>query len=491
MSPVANLEMVWRGEMSKFLLDETRLIDMEGAFRSGKTTAACWKVLNSCLAHPGIHWLICRYSDGDTQSTLKPIWRAILNEVGITPIWDAAAQCDTLPNGSKVYIYGLKAQDQVSRYAKLRGKTLAGVYVDQAEELPHDVFLELIGRLSQSGHPHQLILTPNPPDENHWLATEFPEDNRNVGRIYYSVSVYDNAHNLPPEAISGLEAAYPPASLKYRAAVLGKRALNVIGATVYADAFNRLRHVDELSLNPQLPLFESLDFGKHHPCVVWAQFTPFGGLRLLGGILGWHLYLEDFARIVQQYRAQWFPDALDVETCCDPAGSHDNSQGVRQNAVTLLREYGFSPRWKANANAPDVRLAMVERLAGYMRRRTAMQDEAFQVETRPSRWLRVGTDDVKPFPFVADALEAGYVWDDHLVSVGSKQIRKPKKDGLYEHGMNCCEYLELNFGGAQPTERQIERSMVARQRVALNIAQMDTDPFRWQKQQQATRGGYR
>ena len=49
-------------------------------------------------------------------------------------------------------------------------------------------------------------------------------------------------------------------------------------------------------------------------------------------------------------------------------------------------------------------------------------------------------------PVVADALEAGYVWDEHLVSVANKPVRKPKKDGWYEHGQNCAEYLELNFG---------------------------------------------
>jgi len=59
-------------------------------------------------------------------------------------------------------------------------------------------------------------------------------------------------------------------------------------------------------------------------------------------------------------------------------------------------------------------------------------------------------------PFVADALQAGYVWDAHYVSVGNKQMRKPKKDGWFEHGMNCLEYGEHNFGGVQPT---IEQSM--------------------------------
>ncbi len=55
--------------------------------------------------------------------------------------------------------------------------------------------------------------------------------------------------------------------------------------------------------------------------------------------------------------------------------------------------------------------------------------------------------------FLADGFEAGYVWDEHLVSVNNKPVRKPKKDGWYEHGMNCAEYLELNFGSEMKVKK--------------------------------------
>ena len=64
--------MQWRGIMAAFLQDATRLIDLEGAFRSSKTTACLRKVAKSCLKYPGIHWWLNRYSDGDTQRQLKP-----------------------------------------------------------------------------------------------------------------------------------------------------------------------------------------------------------------------------------------------------------------------------------------------------------------------------------------------------------------------------------------------------------------------------------
>jgi hypothetical protein len=155
------------------------------------------------------------------------------------------------------------------------------------------------------------------------------------------------------------------------------------------------------------------------------------------------MYLEDFLPLVFQNRREWFPNPVEIRTCCDPAGAADNSHGVRSNGLLVLKAHGFHPRFDKNSNAPDVRLAMIERSAGHMRRRTP-QGEAFQIQ--PDRWLRASTDAIVPWRFLADGFEAGYVWDDHFVSVGSKQIRKPKKDGWFEHGQNCHEYLELNFG---------------------------------------------
>ena len=95
--------MKWLGPVAEFLTDETRHLDLEGAIRSGKTTAALWKVLDSCLAHPGIHWLICRYTDGETKSLLRPVWERVCVEAGVPIVWNSQARYYELPNGSRVY----------------------------------------------------------------------------------------------------------------------------------------------------------------------------------------------------------------------------------------------------------------------------------------------------------------------------------------------------------------------------------------------------
>lgn len=437
--------MRWRGPIAAFLQDETPEIDLEGALSSGKTTACLWKVFNSLHDKPGIHWWMGRYGDGETQTKVRPAFEGLCQAAGSVPTWNAKELCYDFPNGSKCFSYGLKSPDALSRYSKMRGMGVAGIYNDQTEELPEDFSLELRLRLRQPGFPHQLIFSPNPPNVTHWLAQQFPPDNRILGRKYYAISIYDNAHNLPKPLLEAALLAYPAEHAKHRSVILGLRGMNVTGEPVYKGAFVRAIHEGAVVFDPTLPLEMALDFGKHHPCAIFRQVSPFGQVRFLGGILGQQLYLDDFLDLVLQYRSQWFPNPVSIRECCDPAGAADTSHGTA-GAVKTLREKGIKPVYVPDSNSPAVRLAMVERMAAQMRRRSADRAEAFLINADSDRWLTISDRAITPDRFLADGFEAGYVWDEHLVSVGNKQVRKPKKDGWYEHGQNCAEYLELNFG---------------------------------------------
>jgi len=65
----------------------------------------------------------------------------------------------------------------------------------------------------QSGYPYQMLLTPNPPHHDHWLAKEFPEDNTHPDHRYIRTTVYDNRVALGEAYIQALEAAYPVAPM--------------------------------------------------------------------------------------------------------------------------------------------------------------------------------------------------------------------------------------------------------------------------------------
>src|SRR4029077_1674450 len=162
---------------------------------------------------------------------------------------------------------------------------------------------------------------------------------------------------------------------------------------------------------------------KHHPCVVFRQVSPLGQKRYLGGILGQNLYLDDFLDIVGAHRAQWFPNPIEIKECCDPAGAADTSHGT-SGAVKALKDKGWKPVYVPDSNSPAVRLAMVERMASQMRQRAADRTEAFVVNSDSERWLTISEQATVPDRFLADGFEAGYVWDEHMVSVNNKQVRK-------------------------------------------------------------------
>lgn len=440
------VRMTWKGKQSAVLLEAAREVDVEGAIRAGKTTVCLWKEHQFMREYPGIAIILARWTDEAAHGLIRPLWNQICESAGDRQFWNSKESCYDWPNGSRAYILGLKSQDQTLRYSKFRGKTVARVYVDQAEEVPLDVYLELAGRLSQPGYPHQITISPQAIEDTHWIAQEFPSNNSNAHRKYYPLSVYDNAHNLDPSVIPALERLYPPSHPKHKTLILGIRGMNVTGDPVYKGAFVRSIHEAGAEYDRALPLEMALDFGKHHPCAIFRQVSPLGQVRYLGGILGQQLYLSDFLDVVLKYRAEWFPHPVEVKECCDPAGASDTSHGTA-GALKTLKERGLNPRYRPDSNSPAVRLSMVERMAAQMRKRAADRSEAFVV-SNSERWLRVSEQSTMVDRFLADGFEAGYVWDEHMVSVSNKQVRKPKKDGWYEHGQNCAEYLEHNFGSA-------------------------------------------
>lgn len=437
--------MVWKGKHADALQDfKTRELDIEGAVRAGKTTLCLRRELRATQQWPGIKILLARWTDSGVYGLLVPLWVRMCEAAGIRLKWHADEEYYELPNGSQVYVRGLKSQDQTLRYSKFRGLTLARVYVDQAEEIPHDIYLELAARLSQLGFPHQITISPQSVSENHWIAREFPDKTVSPHRRYIPLSVHDNAHNLSPEVIPALVRLYPPEHPQHRTLILGQRGMNVVGEPVYKGAFVRAIHETTVEYDPRLALEMALDFGKHHPCVVFRQRSPLGQVRFLAGILGQNMYLDDFIDVVIRHRTEWFPNPVEILECCDPAGASDTSHGTH-GAVETLRKKGIRPRYVPDANSPAVRLAMVERMAALMRKRSADRQEAFVI-SNSERWLRISAQAVVVDRFLADGFEAGYVWDEHMVSVNNKQVRKPKKDGWFEHGQNCAEYLEANFG---------------------------------------------
>ncbi len=389
--------------------------------------------------------------------------------MGIPIEWHSDESAYWLPEKdgriSKVFAYGLKSQSKDERFAKVRGSGVAGLWNDQAEETPEDIGTEMRALLRQPGYPHQLILSPNPPGEEHFLADMFPEGVDLPGRKYYQLSLHQNRHNLPADAIEKLERAYPPTHAKHKSLILGMRGPNVTGTPVYQGAFSQELHFAPVAYDPSASLLEAFHAGQHHPTWLIAQRSPFGALYPLAGIIGKRLFLEDFLPLVQHYREEWFPGARNVKTCCDPPSGATSKYTI----TTILTDFGLNPRWRENAASPDVRVSMIEYLGALMRRR-AGTGQAFIVNNDPHRWLMASSAIVKQTKLFVDACEGSYIWSPNYVSVGNKTVRQPEFDQWLEGFERCLENIALNFCAGQRTGQEDELAQRNQQRQAPEVS---------------------
>lgn len=448
------------GIHGEFLVDTTAEIDIEGALMSGKTIACLWKELDAMRKYPGIPILLGRWVDDQAKTLLRTEFEKVAAIHGSTFKWHDKLNYYEMGNGSVAFVFGLKtiSTDPEQRYGKIRGASFSRVYIDQAEQLPKDIAEELRARLrpdilarsKKISYPQQLTFSPNPTNFDHWLAKQFPETKIAKHRKYYSLSLFDNAHNLPPGKIEEMLATYPPEHPKHQTVILGKRGLTVTGDAIYDTTFDRATHVKAVTWDRDLQLLEDFELGKHNPVWVAAQRTRRGGLVLLGGLFGERLMLEDFLPAVRRYSAEWFVPVvgkpLTVRTSVSPMGEHDSAGSDRYTLISLLREAKLRPTWRDNANAHDVQLGMIEYVGSMLRR------EELEINSDPSHWLSIAPDGTaKERPFMSFAFEGGYTWDPHDVSVSNKPMRHPYIDDEYSTAARCVENLVLNFVAGQPS----------------------------------------
>ena len=474
-----------------------RFLDVEGALRSAKTWTILIAIRQLLDEQPGIRWTIARWTQDGLHQKLLPDYRNVCELMGHAEgVWNTKEACYDFPNRSRLYAVHLKASQIQGKFAKVRGLTTAGFYINQLEEVPEDVYNEAALRLSQPGFPQLMVVDPNAVPDSHWIAKRWNLKAMPANHRYIRLAMRDNAHNLDPATIEAAETLYPVGHPLRAIKIEGRRGLEVNGTPVYTGAFVRSRHValEPIPINPQLPLCESYDYGYHHPCVIWYQYAPWGHLRVLGGVMGSDLHLDAFLPIVERYRALWFPQRLRLESTCDPAGANENAQGLRGTPVGMLRdwyrehgerndrgEYVY-PVYRPDANMPERRYAATELGATYMRRVVHGQ-EAFLVD--PERWALVELTDERFDTFFLDALEAGYVLEDtprHSSRLGSYSV--PKKDGWFEHPMNCFEYgLQAHVLGLPLSGERAAKAVMAHdakqdreQLRRLRESQKDVDP---------------
>lgn len=431
---------------------------IEGSLNAAKSTVALDKEIDALLKWPGIPILLWRWTQESLENKFRMPFEQLLTVRGVEYAWDRDQHCYHFANGSRVYAFGLKAASAIERMNKLRGLGVARILGDQVEEADRSVAEELRARLRPDltatlnglEYPYQLTFVANPSDHSFWLSREFPEDNHIKGRKLYQLSVFDNKY-LPASTIETLLRTWPEGHPKHQTMVLGRRGLNIVGDPVYEGLYVRELHAKPLHPMGSL-LLESYEIGRN-PCWIVAERTHHGALHALAGVLGQQLALEDFLRIVVRLRSEWFPCAT-FKTTATPVGEKE-SHRTRVTLLDILRERDVRPIWQDTSNAPDVRLAMIEALSGYLRRRTPTGgEESFALNTDPERWMLASREGIKPQPFLSWAFDGGFVWNSEPITVARKAIRRPREDDYYSNAMRCVETILLTFCMNRPSDAE-------------------------------------
>jgi hypothetical protein len=146
--------------------------------------------------------------------------------------------------------------------------------------------------------------------------------------------------------------------------------------------------------------------------------------------MGASMFIEDFCPVALQYRAQWFLGVLEVRSTGDPAREAFSPHGVDLQCFST-------------ANRVGRRDMAIQTAAGCMRRLTP-QGPAFRVTPQVVVVTKRGSTST---PVLVDGFEAGYVWDSKSTKgTANPDTRRPLKDGYYDYGQNCVEYIALMFG---------------------------------------------
>lgn len=453
-----------------------RFWDIEGAPRSAKSWGVGFWIWLLAYLFPGIHIFYCRYKDDDLK-TLREVWGKVSAKFPeyLHPAWNSKEEAWDFPNGewrgdlysgSRVYLSSLRVAEAMTAEAvhgKYKGKTLAVVICEEAQEIPKINYDGLKERLSQSAddfgvprdYPLKLVLVHNSVNTDHWIAKEFPlgpdEGCTRPGHAHLRADLYSNAANLGDAVMAGFELSFPPGHPLRRVAIEGKRGLTRTGKPVYEYEFKRPTHVtDRAVFVPHYPLLEGWDFGRQKPAVIWAQYIAHRAeLRILGAVKGAEVFLESFAPRVLAIRRRLFPQASQIKSWCDPTGVTGN-HGLQYTAVSVLRELGVAAQpakdseSARDANDAEVRDKAIQTIASYMLRTATDGLPAFQLA--PSCVELVRRDGLlveESSDLLVTAFEAGYVWSEKAASDDKPNLSRPQKGTPYDDLMNALEYVVI------------------------------------------------
>jgi hypothetical protein len=282
----------------------------------------------------------------------------------------------------------------------------------------------------------------------------------------------------------------------------GTRAPILKGTPIYGPKLfksqrdGRAWHVRTVESLSDHPIHDARDFGQLHPACVFSQLTWWGQLRILGAIEGDDIFLEHFAPLVKEQRAERFGDKATYDTTCDPAGTTGNAHGTILNGIKILESHDIHPITSFNLNRIEGISYAIETIGGFMSREVVqpistwcgceycqyhqpgsregdrlrhelvvrdgkilhgVRVPALVVDGR--RHLKLSNTDSVEWPVLINGFTSGYVHDKRAPQ-GESNLKRPLKDGEHDHTQRCLEYTVQQFWKTRPAGEQLEADII-------------------------------
>lgn len=180
------VELVLSDKQFEYIDDTTRHLMIQGSAGSGKTIFACTKVILYALKYPRSRIGIFRQTLPSLRETSWLEIRSLLDKYQIEYKENKSNGLITLSNNSTISFTPLDDEK------KIRSLNLDYVYVEQAEEISEEAFIELDLRIRNENSKKyygQMLLVVQPSQKTHWLYRLFYQYKANdpdYSKIHFS-----------------------------------------------------------------------------------------------------------------------------------------------------------------------------------------------------------------------------------------------------------------------------------------------------------------
>lgn len=192
-----------------------------GGSRSGKTFLICYAIITRALKAPGSRHAIFRNDGVDAKQSIgnETLPKVVaLAFPGLTLKWHDKDGYFQLPNGSQIWLAGLKDKERLD---KVLGKEYVTIYLNEASQIALDAFELVKSRLAQvvrqvNSKPLRQVMYVdlNPTTSAHWTYQIFvlgvhPADGKPIpdhadDYRHTTINPADNVSNLSPEYLKSL-----------------------------------------------------------------------------------------------------------------------------------------------------------------------------------------------------------------------------------------------------------------------------------------------